>query len=434
MADAEDHGSDSLMLELRGVREPRDLLALLLKRFERAHGPAAYVEVVLGEGGPGGYHVTRFRDDDGVERLPVGEPCEVGDRPRVEGGVLGTIVRGPAELRVMVGLQIDASDPYASWLRGYQSLAAVPIHLMKTPAWVVFLFRGDAPDFGQLAESLVYQVNMFAAMAESTRLTRALVAAQATADREIAAVGRIQRALLPAPGQRVPGMDVAMYFEPCALAGGDLIDFARLPDGTWGLLIADASGHGVSAAVVVAMLSATLRAFRPTSTDVESARRVSEVMAFANTHLCEKPLDGSFVTAFLGIWDPGSRRLEYCRAGHPPPLLCRAGGITQLSDGAALPLGIMKETEYTTASVRLEPGDQLVLYTDGVTEAMNERGEMFGTDRLLSAAESHRDAQETLGSIQRGLGAFVGTCAPNDDRAVAVFRVVNQAAPFPRAL
>jgi sigma-B regulation protein RsbU (phosphoserine phosphatase) len=234
-------------------------------------------------------------------------------------------------------------------------------------------------------------------------------------------VAEIQRALLPPTLPDIPGIDVAASYKTAARAGGDYYDFFDLGDGRWGLLIADVSGHGTPAAVVMAMLRTILHA------TCYQCATPSKLLSHANRQLCDQydRFSGTFVTAFYGILDPAERTLHYSCAGHNPPLLVdRAVNVSELNDAHSLPLAVELESTFPEAQVRLAPGDTLLLYTDGITEAVNEAGTMYGRQRLLSCVrEDVPNAQHIIDCVTHKLMGFTRNLPQNDDQTLLALRI-----------
>jgi phosphoserine phosphatase RsbU/P len=200
-------------------------------------------------------------------------------------------------------------------------------------------------------------------------------------DQDLERAREIQVNLLPKEIPQIPGFEIAGSWEPARTVGGDYFDVIRLSDKRLGICIADVVGKGVSAALLMANVQATVRAFAS-----ESASP-AWLCARVNSVLCANIANGKFVTLFYGILDSQERSLTYTSAGHLPPILLRASGASQqLNEGGAL-LGVFPDWIYQSASVQLAPGDRLLLFTDGITEAMKPDGEEFGEDRLERAAK-----------------------------------------------
>lgn len=216
-------------------------------------------------------------------------------------------------------------------------------------------------------------------------------------DREFQAVGKIQRALVPPGSPRIEGFEVACTYETARRAGGDYYDFAPLQNGSWGFLIADASGHGPPAAVVMAMIHAIVHAY---PTEVETAERVMDRL---NGYLVNCGIEGSFATCFAGVLDPESGLLRCSNAGHEAALLfSRAGGaVEEIAAASALPLGVERENPVEPCEIRLDYGDLLLVYTDGITEAHNRSKELFAKARLVETFQ--RSAPDGARGVQRAV-------------------------------
>jgi len=217
-------------------------------------------------------------------------------------------------------------------------------------------------------------------------------------------------------------MDVAAYYQPSQRAGGDYYDFFPLPDGKWGIFIADVSGHGTPAAVLMAITHCMAH------THPGPAMPPATVLDYLNRHLASLYTNqsGSFVTAFYAVYNPADRTLTYSGAGHNPPRLkrCQDGTLFALSQANAIPLGIMPDARHEESIQRLQPGDQIVFYTDGITDARNPQGEMFNIGRLDQALENcSLQASELLDSVLHSVEEFVNGCPADDDRTLIVARV-----------
>jgi sigma-B regulation protein RsbU (phosphoserine phosphatase) len=228
-------------------------------------------------------------------------------------------------------------------------------------------------------------------------------------------VARVQRSLLPRSLPEIPGLEIATSYLTSDQAGGDYYDFFRFEGGTWGLLIADVAGHGPAAATVMAMLHAILHCYAGPDRSPEG------VLAFANARLVEAGIEGNFVTAFFAVFDPRSGGLRFARAGHNPPILKDgATGAVRFLDGeGGLPLGVMDKLALRSASVRLAPMDTLVLYTDGITEAMGPGKEMFGPHRLdeaLTLCTGQPDC--VVDSVHAALYRHTGSRTRADDQTL----------------
>jgi sigma-B regulation protein RsbU (phosphoserine phosphatase) len=264
--------------------------------------------------------------------------------------------------------------------------------------------------------------NLFGRATQNLVLSGELRSAYEAVDREMQIVADIQRSLLPTDVPVIPTLDMAVHYQTSRRAGGDYYDFFPLPDGRWGLLIADVSGHGTPAAVMMAVTHSIAH------THHEDPDPPSRLLNFINRHLAMRYTNGNgtFVTAFYGIYDPKTRTITYSNAGHNPPRHKRAGGVVvgSLEGGQNLPLGIDADEHYTDAAETFAPGDSMIFYTDGITEARATSGEMFGLERLDHLLLSGEPAApELLRQVLASVEDFTGGAAPTDDRTLLVARV-----------
>lgn len=253
-----------------------------------------------------------------------------------------------------------------------------------------------------------------------------LAAGEADLARELMVVGEIQRSLLPAVLPDIPGFDIESYYHPCAKAGGDYFDVVPLVGGQWGLILADVAGHGVSAAVIMAVMRALVHTNLPHTRFMPS--RV--FLDFMNKQMTDVyTTNGRFVTVWCAVLNPVTRLLTYASAGHPPARLIRNGSVTALNAVAGLPIGVDRSSTYEEMGVILEPDDLLVAYTDGITEAVRcgvGRRTQFGTERLDQVL-IEADRLPAFGCVERvvaAVDAFTGACEPADDQTMLAMRVL----------
>ena len=206
---------------------------------------------------------------------------------------------------------------------------------------------------------------------------------------------QVQLELLPARDPQLAGYDISAYNFPTEEVSGDYYDWVKIYDDQIGLVIADVSGKGVPAALLMAFLRASLRA----ATHIGYSPHIS--MAKVNYLLWESIERNQFVTAFYGILDVTNKTLTYTNAGHNPPILLDKAGNIRVIDRGSVPLGMFRDTRYHEYYLTTEPGEMLVLYTDGVTEAQNLQGEEFGRERLAAAVKAHRElgARELIAAV-----------------------------------
>jgi serine phosphatase RsbU (regulator of sigma subunit) len=242
-------------------------------------------------------------------------------------------------------------------------------------------------------------------------------------DRDLMVAHRVQRSFLPKDTPEIPGYSFAAKYSLAYEVGGDFYDFIRLPAGSTknenlAVVIGDVSGKGISAALLMAKLTSDIRSF--VSNEPDPARVITEL----NEYLSRSVTEEIFVTLLYLILDPGERKISVVNAGHPPALIRRKpqGEVQAIDSNINFPLGVLPETVYEVTEVPLDPGDTVVLYTDGITEAMNRQSKQFGSSRLyevLKAGPSEPD--RVLERIVNGVHEFVGLTPQSDDLTLVCF-------------
>ena len=238
-------------------------------------------------------------------------------------------------------------------------------------------------------------------------------------EQELELAGEIQSALLPRHPPEVEGLQVATHIEPTRSIGGDLYDLVSLGARRLGVAIGDISGKGTPAAILMASLYASFRSV------TRSLLTLPELMARLNNLLSENVAPGSYATFFYAIINAEKRELRYSNAGHFPPLLLRAGEEPRLLAEGGMVLGYIPDTEFEEGVVDLQPGDLIVLYTDGLIEAQNDKGEMFGEDLVaeVGATLIGRSAKEVLDGLRAAVSSHCGSAALSDDLTLVVVRI-----------
>lgn len=238
---------------------------------------------------------------------------------------------------------------------------------------------------------------------------------------ELQQAREIQQSLLPKEIPSVPGFEIEGAWEPAKVVGGDYFDVIRLSGSKVGICIADVAGKSVSAALLMANVQASLRAFA-----VELALPAN-VCARVNSVLCSSVSSGRYVTFFYGVLDSAQRTFRYSNAGHLLPILIRRDGTTQSLENGGAVLGVFPRWKYEDSVLRLESGDRLILFTDGITEASLPDGEEFGEGRLIESARSC--AEKSTAEMKSALLADV-KCFCNsqlrDDATLVVISALRQ--------
>lgn len=346
--------------------------------------------------------------------------------PVLSGGLLGEIAYADKPIVMTdVDLRLSKDDPGWFYLQGFKTLVALPQYEDGKGLNIGISLLPPGQEFDQsMLPMMHWQAGLFGRGTQNLVLRNRLATALAELDRELQAVAEIQRSLLPDTLPRIAGYDLAAHYQTSARAGGDYYDFFPIGENEWGVFIADVSGHGTPAAVLMAITHAIAHT-RP-----GFPKPVNEVLSHLNGHLAKSyTLSGSFVTAFYATIDQASGRVAFSSAGHNPPRLLRNGRILPLEESGGLPLGILPEQSYPEGALTLLPGDVLLLYTDGITEAMapmdrDGARELFGVERLdrIVIENASKSAGEIVSEVERAVKAFRAGEAPTDDQTIVVIR------------
>jgi sigma-B regulation protein RsbU (phosphoserine phosphatase) len=238
-------------------------------------------------------------------------------------------------------------------------------------------------------------------------------------ERELASAGAMQRRILPSALPSGHGATFAAYYHTSLYAGGDYYDVFPLPEAQFGVVVADVSGHGAPAAIVMAMIRAAVHAFPGFACDP------SELLRYLNRHfqfLWESPM---FATALSALLDTRDCSLTIACAGHPPPLLLRDGRVTALEVNATMPVLMMDLPSVPETRYPLRPGDRVLFYTDGITERHDPQDEMYDLPRLVAAFErtSDRSPNDQVLAIVRDVDAFASEREPDDDQTLLLIAI-----------
>jgi phosphoserine phosphatase RsbU/P len=267
-----------------------------------------------------------------------------------------------------------------------------------------------------------FDFNLEAAAAGLLLLLLSLeLADKVTMKRDLEIAREIQSWLVPSHPPEVAGADIAFATRPQNSVAGDYYDafFPGKERQRLLVVIADVAGKSVPAALLMATIQASLH------TIAGEGAPVGELVLRLNRYASAHSLDGRrFTTAFFAEYDVATRRLMYVNAGHNPPILRRTNGAMEKLEEGGLPLGIEASAAFATGTIHLEPGDALILYTDGVVEAFNAAGEEFGNDRWLAAIRQLPEvpADKTLQILMQQVDAFVGATRQSDDITCLIFR------------
>ena len=340
-----------------------------------------------------------------------------GELPVLSGGLMGELLYGDVP-RLIEEIEVADDDPGREYFEGHRSLIAIP-HYDHGVGLNMVLMLGREPGMFPPEQALewIWISSLFGRATQNLVLSAELKKTYELVERELKIVAGIQRSLLPKQVPAIPTLDIATFYETSKWAGGDYYDFFPLPEGKWGILIADVSGHGTPAAVLMAVTHSLAHGHvgphDPPSFLLEQVNRQLATLYTADNE--------AFVTAFYGLYDPATRLLTYSSAGHNPPRLMRCDqGVIESMDGArSLPLGLLAEEAYENSTLDLHPGDQITFYTDGITEAVDPAGRMFGLERLDAIlSRCGGNAQSLVDDVVAEVRAFTAGAATADDQTL----------------
>jgi sigma-B regulation protein RsbU (phosphoserine phosphatase) len=250
-------------------------------------------------------------------------------------------------------------------------------------------------------------------------------------ERELQLARQIQASFLPDKLPQVPGWDLAAHWQGARQVSGDFYDFVPLPadgypDGRWGFVVADVADKGMPAALFMALSRTLVR------TMAIGGRDPAEVLAQANDMIMADSRSDLFVTLFYAILDPGRGALSYANAGHNPPLLFRRDPNQVIPlEAHGMAMGVLTGIELEQREIEMEPGDVLLFYTDGLTDALDGEMDEFGLKRLCSVVEKHHEASAAgvVEAINRAVAEFVGDTPQFDDLTLVVLKRQRQRSP-----
>jgi phosphoserine phosphatase RsbU/P len=270
---------------------------------------------------------------------------------------------------------------------------------------------------------------------EKKRLRDEVDAHLARLQEELDAARRLQMAMVPqsfpAPSPEFP-IDLCASMEPAQEIGGDLYDFFVTEDGMLCFLVGDVSGKGMPAALFMARTKSLIRIATELMRSPHGASaRPAEILGRVNRELCQDNGDMMFVTLFFAMLKPANGELEFCNAGHNAPYRLNGQKLEVIEGAKGIILGVRPDAAYATGRTSLAPGESIYVFTDGVTEAANQQGELFAETRLeavLRAAGGCSTAAETVKSVAAAVRGFVGTALPSDDITMLAVRRLDRSA------
>lgn len=317
-----------------------------------------------------------------------------------------------------IGLASHGDGPAVLLPAEIRSGLVVPVESETMPLGTLWVYDRRARTYGEHERHVLQSVAaQIAGVLERVALLRGNEQ-HVRITRELEQATRAQPVLLPNDLPADPRYALAAHVASCHELGGDLCDIIPLADGRVGLAVGDASGHGIAAAMVMASVRGALRAI------AAEDQTLPELMGRLNEALYTITRSHQFMSLCYGVFDPTARTLTYVNAGHPLPLLLRRGAITPLNSHGLL-VGVIRETDYGSSTLELQPGDTVVFYTDGISEARCGREQMFRADGIASAlvAAQNGTADEILRAIWNRVEHHLNGAEADDDRTLVVLQI-----------
>jgi phosphoserine phosphatase RsbU/P len=423
----ENYNAEHLLTELseqvRSIVEPRSLLETVAGRIsETLHVPQ--VAVLLSGGG---FYQPAFAM--GYASLPtVAFPSKTGTAMVLKGQ------KGPAWVFLndrdsWVYREQSIGDEERRKLATLQSELLLPLAVRDKLLGFISLGpkRSEEPYTGsdvRLLKSVAAQTGLALENANLLQTVADEVAKRERLNREVEIAREVQERLFPQKLPIISGLDYAGHCRPALGVGGDYYDFLALPKGHLGIAIGDVSGKGIAAALMMASLQASLR-----SEATRAPENLAAAVANINRLVYEASASNRYATFFYGQYDPAQGTFDFVNAGHNPPMLFHradGGTVTRLEPGGTV-IGLIENVHYQQGSVRISPGDLLVAFTDGISEAMNLEDEEWGEDRMLDSIRGcpAKTAQGVLEYVFAAATQFAGAAPQHDDMTLVVLRAFS---------
>lgn len=327
------------------------------------------------------------------------------------------------EAVVLDDMRVDDRVKYkeATLREGLVSQLTVAMKFRRKAIGVLRLYSPKPRQFYEddinLARSIASQC---AAAITNAKLYAEAIKGQKMAE-QIRLAGVIQRRMIPEKAPSTPGLDIAATYIPCFDVGGDFYDFLQLSDNRVAVTIADVMGKGFPAAIMMSLFRGAVRAYVDAEPDKNNVGKIIDKL---NVMACGECRDGEFVALFYAVLDAKEKILTYCNCGHEPAVLIRDGKIVELDKGGFV-LGVEVQAEYEIETLKLQDGDCLLFYTDGLIDAANFDGEFWGRDRMLETVKQFAalDAGQMVKNILGYRRRFVGLASQVDDTSIIVIKV-----------
>jgi sigma-B regulation protein RsbU (phosphoserine phosphatase) len=348
-------------------------------------------------------------EEDIEIRLPMGK------------GIAGYVAATGDTLNIPEAYFDSRFNPDIDKATGYRTHSILCMPMKNNSGKIIgalqLLNKRNGP-FTREDESFIGALSVHAAIAVENARLYAKERDRIKMQKELLAAREVQMNLIPKEMPTVPGFDFAACTIPAQEVGGDLFDFIPTPGGRLAFCLGDVSGKGLPASLLMANVQATIR------NQVASNANPGHTLTHSNTLLYHNTASEKFVTLFYAVLDPATGAVAYSNAGHEAPFLIERNGDTTRLTAGGLVLGIMEDAQYEEATVRLSPGSLLVLCSDGITEALNPEGELFGSERAMALLREHRakSARQILDLLIAAIRQYAGTMNQVDDVTLMIVK------------
>ena len=323
---------------------------------------------------------------------------------------------------VLDDMRVDDRVKYkeATIKEGLVSQLTVAMQFKNKPIGVLRLYSPKPKHFDEDDINLARAVASQCAVAITNAKFYAEAIQGQRAAEQMRLAGLIQRKMIPQKAPQIPGLDIAATYIPCFEVSGDFYDFLQVSEDCVVIAIADVIGKGMPAAIMMSCFRSAVRAYVDA---VGSSEAIQEIIHKLNKMACRECSDGEFITLFYAVIDAKEETITYCNCGHEPTVLLRDGQITELQTGGSV-LGLDTQAEYQIETVRLRDGDSLLFYTDGLIDAANFDGQLWGREKLLQTAKKFTDgtAEQMVKNILAYRRRFVGLAEQIDDTSIIVVK------------
>ncbi len=367
--------------------------------------------------------VIMLRDDTAADGMKIvvariRNQKEQLSEVRISHSVMNEVLKNGKSVLTADAQQDPRFSTQTVMLQGIRSVLAVPLSVDERN--IFGLIYADSPTYETTFSEEHLNILTTLASVASIRVENATLLEERMErermERELELATEIQQRFQPAGPPIVPGYEFQGISFSCYEIGGDYYDFIRRPDGKMMIALGDVSGKGTAAALLMSSLHAAVHA------QIAAKSSLWQTVTSVNEYLAENTPANRFVTLFLGELDPETGLVRYINAGHNPPLVANANGAMSQLDAGGLPLGLMPMSQYEEGELYLGTGDMLVVYSDGVSEAVNPLDEEFGMERLTQVVHTNRSASASgmRDKVESALSAFTQTAPANDDITLVI--------------